>query len=317
MPDGFHIEPNPDPRPIDSTPGTPVQSAVDLSSQPDRPDDGPEFPPGTLPEGDRAPPPSQQLSAVPGAADTVKLPDGREIPVADLVRWADEQSRPPAPAAATPEQPPAWFEQWVKNQGLSQGQQAQPCQSQQQAPQAQPDESRFISPITQPELWIQGRANQYLQRGLNPPDEQGLRMELMQARTHTLYEQNQRISHQFQQQQEQQQLNTHRVQVQREIDTLTGQFPNLQTDSGKRVRDAFLAQAAATGEKDLKKVFQEANNLVYSFVMESYGRPKQQKLAAVGNGMPRGGGPRAPVKKDHGTDFSAISRMAEERGRGG
>lgn len=324
----FHIAPNPDTRPIVSQPGTPVPE-VDLSSAPDLPDDGPEFPPGTIAEdaqpGEPRAAESPAPSAVPDQAGTVKLPDGREIPIADLVRWAD-QAVQPAQAPAQ-EQAPAWAEALARRLDAIEDKATQQAPGQQAPTQAEQDtrfdylngvrEGRYLNPLSQGQLWMQGHRNQLVRAGYQEPSPEFLQQALHQAQVAFLGQQQEFFDHQIRQQAERAQLSEATSKVKAEVDALTGQFPNLQTKAGLRIRDAFLAQAAATGQKDLKKVFAEANALVYSFVMEAYGTPKQAKLKSVAGAMPRGGGPRAPVKKDFGNDFGAISRLAEARSREG
>lgn len=267
------------------------------------------------------------LSATPSPAASPPTGDdlvdigGIKIPLSELVKWAggqptDATAQPSSPAAApvaspvqqAPVDPIAALvarfdaiEQKLAAVGQTPAAQA-PQQAQQQ----------FLDPRTDPQSWARARNEVYRQHAKRDATQQELEMDLLKASAHLDRKEFQEMRSGFTGAMKTAQLQTQATELKNRIEGLVKtKFQNLDNEPGQRLLNAFLAEAAGRGEKDVEKVTQEASEFLPKFIVAAYAKRKSANLRALSGNMPRPGGTKAPAKPSFGGGFDAIDKATD------
>lgn len=280
--------------------GTPQETAPETPDAPAEP--AAEAPP----EGASAPTPET------ADADLVEFPGGVKVPIAELIKWAGGQAEVPATEAAPPPvapaaTPEAMLHDMVKRLVQEQMKAAAP------APQAPQQSVPQLDPRTHPQDWMNLWARLEQQKTGRQVTLQDAQFAMGMAQKTLDRQEVQELKAMYQAGLQQAQVTAETTRVQQEINSLVEtKYPNLKSEVGQQVLSAFLAQAAARGEKDMEKVVRSVSELAPKFISATWANQKRNSLRAVSSGMPRAGGVKAPAKKDYGNDFDAIDRVTAD-----
>lgn len=293
----FDIQPNPNPPsvpPAEGGSGSPPEGQPEHASPPSD---------NRYASGDAPAPSSEGQAPTPEETSTppegsVRLPNGDVVTLDEVQAWRAESQQREAP------------------QGTVQQLLDRIAQLEQRltAPQ-QPTVPQVVDALRDPQRWLQVRAQEYRAAGMQPDDHQ-LRTDLLQQQNRMLMEQFESNTQALQRREEEARLAAETSRIEREIDQLRTKYPVLSGETGRQMFDAFLSLAAQSGETNLENVARRVAEMAPKFVMEAYGNRKKETIRSVSSNAPRGGGIKAPQRKDYGSDLSSFDRLADDLANG-